>query len=158
MIQVELRELEEADLLTLFELHRDPAAIKMAAFTAPDPNDRAAFDAKYRRIFDSETTFNQAILANGRLVGSVSSFLIDEKRFIGYWIDSAYWGRGITTTALSQFLTLDSTRPIHAYVAADNAGSIRVLEKCGFLPIGRDRGFAHGRGEEIEEILMELRG
>jgi RimJ/RimL family protein N-acetyltransferase len=43
-------------------------------------------------------------------------------------------------------------------VAADNAGSIRVLEKCGFTLVGKDRGYAHARGEEIDEWVMRLAG
>ncbi len=35
-------------------------------------------------------------------------------------------------------------------------GSLRVLEKAGFRRIGVDRGFAHGRGEEIEETILRL--
>ena len=48
-------------------------------------------------------------------------------------------------------------RPLHARAAADNAGSIRVLEKCGFVVTGSGRGFANARGEEIDEVLLALR-
>jgi RimJ/RimL family protein N-acetyltransferase len=48
-------------------------------------------------------------------------------------------------------------RPLRARAAADNAGSIRVLEKCGFVVTGRDRGFANARGEETDEVLLTLR-
>jgi hypothetical protein len=32
-----------------------------------------------------------------------------------------------------------------------------VLEKCGFEIIGESKGFANARGEEIEELTLELR-
>jgi len=32
-----------------------------------------------------------------------------------------------------------------------------VLEKCGFTIIGEARGFANARGEEIDELILELR-
>jgi ribosomal-protein-alanine N-acetyltransferase len=38
----------------------------------------------------------------------------------------------------------------------DNVGSIRVLEKCGFVKVGEERGFANARGMEVEEVVMEL--
>jgi RimJ/RimL family protein N-acetyltransferase len=47
-------------------------------------------------------------------------------------IDRAFWGRGIATAALSAFLSLEQTRPLHAGVAKHNIASIRVLQKCGF--------------------------
>jgi RimJ/RimL family protein N-acetyltransferase len=48
-------------------------------------------------------------------------------------------------------------RPIYARVAKDNLGSRRVLEKCGFTVINESTGFANARGQEIEELLLELR-
>jgi RimJ/RimL family protein N-acetyltransferase len=31
------------------------------------------------------------------------------------------------------------------------------LDKCGFTLVGEAEGFANARGEEIEELLLELR-
>jgi L-amino acid N-acyltransferase YncA len=41
--------------------------------------------------------------------------------------------------------------------AKDNVASLRVLEKCGFTVVGYEKGFANARGEEIEEVILELR-
>ena len=41
-------------------------------------------------------------------------------------------------------------------MAKDNAGSIRVLDECGFRLVGTERGFANARGAEIEELLFVL--
>ncbi|WP_369804269.1 GNAT family N-acetyltransferase [Chitinophaga sp. MD30] len=67
-----------------------------------------------------------------------------------------FWGQGITTTALDNFLTLESTRPIFGRVAFDNFGSQRVLEKCGFVKTGTDKGFANARQTEVEEFIYKL--
>ena len=64
----------------------------------------------------------------------------------------------MATRALAAFVGGLAARPLLARAAADNAASIRVLEKCGFVLVGRDRGFANARGAEIEEVVMELRG
>jgi RimJ/RimL family protein N-acetyltransferase len=31
-----------------------------------------------------------------------------------------------------------------------------VLEKCGFTRVGNARAFAHGRDEEIDEVILRL--
>ena len=75
---------------------------------------------------------------------------------ISYWIDRAHWGKGLATQALSAFLQVLSVRPLYARAAQDNVASIRVLEKCGFIISGYERGFANARGREIDEVLLEL--
>jgi hypothetical protein len=52
--------------------------------------------------------------------------------------------------------SLERTRPLHAHAAADNTGSIRVLQKCGFAITGRGRIFAQARGKEIDEVALTL--
>ena len=42
-------------------------------------------------------------------------------------------------------------------VPAARSASLRVLEKCGFMIAGYGRGFANARGEEVEEVVLELR-
>ena len=73
---------------------------------------------------------------NEQVVGNIGSWTQEERRLIGYWIGHEYWGRGIATAALAEFLGHDRARPLHALVAAHNIGSIRVLEKCGFVRMG----------------------
>ena len=66
-------------------------------------------------------------------------------------------GKGIATWALTEFLAQGNpVCPIFARVAEDNLGSRRVLKKCVFKVIGESKGFANARGEEIEELLLEL--
>jgi RimJ/RimL family protein N-acetyltransferase len=45
-------------------------------------------------------------------------------------------------------LHLAVDRPIFDRVATDNIGSIKVLQKCGFKIIGKNKDFANGRGED----------
>ena len=74
-----------------------------------------------------------------------------------YWIGRQDWGRGIATRALHELLTrIETARPLYARAASDNADSIRVLEKCGFTPVGAGRAFAHGRDKETEEVVLGL--
>ena len=51
---------------------------------------------------------------------------------------------------------MQTQRPLRGRAAADNAASLRVMEKCGFVRIGHDRGYANARRAEIDEVLLEL--
>ena len=152
-----LRDVVEDDLPLFFDFQRDPDANYMAAFIGRDPTDREAFTAHWHKIMALPTSINRTIVCDGHVVGSVSSFERSGKREVTYWIGCAHWGKGIATRALTAFLAqVDTTRPIYAGVAKDNLGSRRVLEKCGFQVIGEAKGFAKARGEEIEELHLEL--
>jgi RimJ/RimL family protein N-acetyltransferase len=152
-----LREVEDRDLDVLFEHWTDREAIQMAAFTPADPDDRGAFDARWARLRRDRDTTNRVVETEGRVVGQIASFELDGRREVTYWIGRQDWGKGIATRALQQFLTtIELARPLYARAASDNAGSIRVLEKCGFTRVGGGRGFAHGRGEETEEVVLRL--
>ena len=156
MVTITLRDVIDADLEVLFQNQRDPEANHMAAFTARDPSDREAFDAHWARIRASETVLIKTILAEGVVVGSVLSYEMEGETEISYWIGRAYWGKGIMSEALSQFLTYQTIRPLSGRAAADNIGSLRVMEKCGFMIIGEEMGFAIARGKEIKEIILRL--
>jgi len=156
-LQLVLRAVVAGDLPLFFEYQRDPDANRMAAFIARDPADREAFTAHWQRILADENNVIRTIVVDGQVVGSVSSYLDEGRPEVTYWIGKAYWGQGIATRALSEFLAQgDRTRPVYARVARDNIGSRRVLEKCGFKIIGESKGFAKARGQEIEELLLEL--
>jgi RimJ/RimL family protein N-acetyltransferase len=153
-----LRNVVNEDLPIFFEYQLDQEANYMAAFTAKDPTNQEAFKAHWHRILTDKTVVIQTIIFNGQVAGSVSSYEEDEgKPEVTYWLGKDYWGKGIATWALKEFLAHNSqTRPIYARVARDNLGSRRVLEKCGFKIIGESKGFANARGQEIEELLLEL--
>jgi RimJ/RimL family protein N-acetyltransferase len=152
-----LRDVIEDDLRLFFDFQLDPDANSMAAFTAKDPTDREAFTAHWKKNLLEPTNINRTIVCDGQVVGSIASYEDGGKPEVTYWIGRAHWGKGIATRALTTFLAqANTTRPIYARVAKDNLGSRRVLEKCGFQVIGETKGFANARGEEIEELLLEL--
>ncbi|WP_184539528.1 GNAT family N-acetyltransferase [Micromonospora polyrhachis] len=147
---------EEADLDAFFQHQLDPEAIWMAAFTAEDPSDRAAFLARWAKILGNESIVTRTIVVDASVVGHVASFVQEGDVEVTYWVDRAVWGRGIASQALAAFLTEVTTRPLHARVAKDNIGSRKVLERCGFTVVGEDSGFAYGRGRDVEEFLLRL--
>ncbi|AVZ72321.1 GNAT family N-acetyltransferase [Streptomyces lunaelactis] len=154
---VTLREVIDSDLPDFFRHMSDPASNRMAAFTSKDPTDRAAFDAHWARIRASDAVI-RTVLADGVVVGHTAVYGPPEEREVTYVIDRAYWGRGVATAALRALLDVAPKRPLAARTAADNAGSIRVLEKCGFTVTGTERSFANARGAETDEVLLTLTG
>lgn len=128
-MNIRLREVEPGDLPLFFAHQQDPVAVEMVAFKS---RDRAAFDQHWAKILADAANLNRTVLVEGAVAGNISSFTRDGLREVGYWIDRAYWGRGVATRALSAFLRLEKTRPLYAGVAKHNTASIRVLQKCGF--------------------------
>jgi RimJ/RimL family protein N-acetyltransferase len=154
--EVALRPVDDSDLDALFEQMRDPESVRMAAFTAKDPDDRAAFDAHLAKVRALPEAINRAITVDGRLVGSIGSFVIEGDTEVTYWIDRAFWGQGIAGRALTLLLESVAVRPVFARVASDNAGSLKVLQKAGFAVTGTEISFANGRKAEIEETILRL--
>jgi RimJ/RimL family protein N-acetyltransferase len=130
---IELRAVIDSDLPILFEHQADPIADEMAALRA---RDRDSFVAHWAKILMDESNIIKTILYNGQIAGTVMSFNMEGKREVGYWIGREYWGKGIATQALGEFLGCVNTRPIYGVVAKHNIGSRRVLEKCGFTMVG----------------------
>ena len=154
--RVLLRDVRDDDLDVLFEHWRDAESIRMAAFVPADQSSRDAFTARWDRIRSDDANVAKAIEVDGELVGTISSFDNDGQREVTYWLGRQHWGKGIATRALAAFLEVDTTRPLYGVTAKDNTGSQRVLEKCGFRVVGSARAFAHGRGEEVDEVILRL--
>jgi RimJ/RimL family protein N-acetyltransferase len=149
-----LRDVIEDDLPVFFEQQRDPEAVEMAAFPA---REREPFFEHWHRIMGDSELVVKTIVSDGEVAGNVLSFERAGKRLVGYWLGREYWGRGLATRALAEFVDELAVRPLYAEVATTNIGSIRVLEKCGFKAVGstieQDETFG-----EIELLVMELVG
>jgi len=142
-----LRDVTEEDLPIFFEHQREPEAHRMAAFP---PRAHDAFMLHWRtKVIGEPTARKRTIVVDGCVAGNIGSWDADGRRFVGYWIGREYWGRGIGTAALSEFLCEETTRPLCAHVAVRNLGSIRILQKCGFRQI--DDGV-----DGVDEYLFQL--
>jgi RimJ/RimL family protein N-acetyltransferase/GNAT superfamily N-acetyltransferase len=158
MPPIDLRHVIEDDLSTFFQQQLNPEANQRAAFAAVNPADKNAFGRKWDKILGDETITKRTILFDGDVAGSIVAFVApwSGKLEVSYWLGREYWGLGIATSALRQFLASLKTRPLYARAAKDNVASIRVLEKCGFKITGHSTGFAAERGGDIEEVTLEL--
>jgi RimJ/RimL family protein N-acetyltransferase len=151
-----LRPVKDEDMDTLFAYERDPQAVHMAAFTPKNPDDRAAFDAHWQRNLANKDNIVRVIEYDGQPAGSIAYFVMFDEPSVTYWVGREFWGKGIATRALQAFLKEVDVRPLYARAAKDNLASQRVLEKCGFVACGEEKGFANARGAEIDEVLFVL--
>lgn len=155
-MDVSLRPVHDSDLPVFYRQMNDPESNRVAAFTSPKTADRSLFEAHWKGLRESGDVVVRTVLADGDVVGSAAVYGEPGEREVTYWIDRYYWGRGLATAALRALLVEVPERPLYARAAADNAGSLRVLEKCGFRVTAAARGFAHARGEEIDEAVLML--
>ena len=146
-----LRDVAETDLPIFYEQQLDPESTRMAAF--PPREAWSVFLAHWKtKVLANPANRAQTIVWNERVAGYVASWPDQERRLIAYWVGREYWGRGIASAALAEFLGHEHERPLHAFVAAHNVGSIRVLEKCGFARMGG----ATTSPDEVGEHLYRL--
>ena len=151
--QVYLREVEENDLPDFFAHQQDPAANQMAAFPA---RERKAFLVHWQKILADDGVMKRTIIHDTEIAGNVVCFEESGKLMIGYWLGRRFWGKGIASRAVSEFVSLISARPLHAYVAKNNVASIRVLEKCGFQVSGESAAAGSTDGDVVDEFIYSL--
>jgi RimJ/RimL family protein N-acetyltransferase len=150
--RVVLREVIDSDLPIFFEHQRDPEAVRMAAFPS---RDRDAFTNHWAKLRRDPSNIIRTIVCDGQVAGNIGSWIAGDQRLIGYWIGREFWGRGIATAAVTAFVAEVKERPLHAFVAEHNVGSIRVLEKCDFV-LCAEHGPSVAGEDGIREVLYML--
>ncbi|MEI9477368.1 MAG: GNAT family protein [Deltaproteobacteria bacterium] len=111
---------------------------------------------------DPEVDF--AIVSGGEAVGGIGFTLgSDVERHsaeVGYWLGEGFWGRGIATAAVRAAtrwaIAKFSLWRVFAVPFSDNIGSIRVLEKSGFVREGLMRCVAVKDGQIKDQVLYAL--
>lgn len=112
--------------------------------------------AHWKKTMADDSVLIKTILYNGAVAGNIVCFTQLGEREVGYWLGKEFWGKGIATRALEEFLTQIETRPLYAHVAKHNIASRRVLENCGFVVSGEERFFSQILGDDIEEYILVL--
>lgn len=148
-----LRPVRADDIPALHRNETDPVSSRMAGVK---PRDRASFQEYWEKIIHDPGVLVRTITLGDEFTGYVTCFEQEGRRWIGYWIGRPWWGRGIATWALGELLELVEPRPLHAQVARWNNASIRVLERHGFVDIGRRVEPETGRYVSGEVITFRL--
>lgn len=152
--RVRLRPVEVGDLPFMYDLQLDPDSNRMAGTI---PRTGEAFDAHWAKTLGDPANTVRAILVDGTFVGTVCCFPLGGQDHVGYWIDRAYWGRGIASRALHLLLREVARRPLVATAATGNGASLRVLQKCGFVVEQVRHSPATDRYPACEEAVLVLR-
>ena len=156
---VALRAFEAADAPEITELVNDWRIVRWTS-SIPYPYTMQDAVQWLDAMEADDTRCPYAITCEGALAGCVSYWPCDEGGIeVGYWLGTAYWGRGVASSALQQLLALESfpaDQRVIAKVMAGNIGSERVLQKCGF------RFVAHcalpARGDLVPSVLYRWYG
>ena len=150
---IRLRDVVEDDLPTFYAHQLDPDATRMAAFPS---RERDAFMAHWARVLANADNIKQTIVVDGQVAGNIGCFEQDGERQVGYWLGREYWGQGVATEALMQFLAYVKIRPLYAHVVQHNIASRRVLEKCGFRVVREEPGLPDATGAPVAEFMLVL--
>ncbi len=111
-----------------------------------------------------EEGLNYCIAVRGVPVGGVGVIpgtdVYRKSAEIGYWLNSAHWGKGIMTEAVKRvcgevFERFDIVR-LHADVFASNPASCRVLQKAGFVCEGIKRQSVYKNGVVQDALTYAL--
>ena len=105
----------------------------------------------------TEGPFVHPMLADGQYVGYVQLVPIENGWEIGYHTVKAYAGLGYATEAVRAVLPVMMEKLHLTQVAgicdAQNAASLRVLEKCGFRRVFEGEGMYHGAMTPIVKMM-----
>jgi RimJ/RimL family protein N-acetyltransferase len=130
MTKIILRPVVETDLNILFQQQLEPEAVAMSAYPTKD---KGEFMRHWDGILKNKTITARTIIYKDKIAGHIICWKEGKyEQQVGYWIGKQFWGRGIATSALNEFLTQVKVRPLYAHVANHNLASKRVLEKNGF--------------------------
>jgi RimJ/RimL family protein N-acetyltransferase len=114
-----------------------------------------------KQVVSTQPEVNFAIDLAGEAVGGVGLVLgTDVERHsaeVGYWLCESLWGRGIATAALKGSIRYAIAEyglwRVFAVPFSENAASIRVLEKAGFVREGLMRRSAVKNGRILDQVL-----
>jgi RimJ/RimL family protein N-acetyltransferase len=130
MTKILLRPVLATDLTILFEQQLDRESVVMSGDSSKD---RGEFMRHWEGILKNKATIARIIVYKDKVAGHILCWKEKYEQRVGYWLGREFWGRGIASAALAEFLKEVKSRPLYAHVANHNAASKRVLEKCGFV-------------------------
>jgi RimJ/RimL family protein N-acetyltransferase len=139
----------------------DPEVARQLRDRFPHPYTRDHADTFLQIATGERPPGNFAIVVDGEAAGGLGFVPgSDVERYsaeIGYWLGTRYWGRGIVTEALKLVTAyaFESRNLLRMYALpfAENAASIRVLEKAGYTREGVLRSSSVKFGQPRDQVV-----
>jgi len=160
MPKVRLRYQQIKDAQRFYEIMNNPNFTFIAAQpkSVEDEVEWLKQNSKRRR---NNTEWNFTILYDNKVIGSVG-FKIDFHRpyigEIGYFIDEAYWNKGIATAAVklaeSKGFSKLGLKRIEIKMEPENKASEKVAIKCGYRKEGQLKKAVYGRDGRLKDVLL----
>lgn len=160
-----LRPYRPNDVEALRATADDPLVSRWMTASFPHPYTRADAREWVARVVAEPVPQHFVIEVGGAFAGAAGAAAMQGERrgsaIFGYWLGSAFWGRGIATDAARTLarhaLGAGGFRRLEAMVFAPNVASSRVLEKCGFRLEARLRDSYVQRDGSICDGLLYAR-
>lgn len=138
MNKVTLRPQKVSDAKRFYEILNNPNFIYFEVCPESVESEKEWLKKNKQKIKDN-FEHNYAILYNNKVVGACGLKINQHRKYIGeigYFLDEAYWGKGITTEAVKLlekigFEKLKLTR-IEILMRPENKASERVAIKCKY--------------------------
>ena len=160
-----LRRHKEEDAEVLFRnFGMDP---KMFEYSGWNPYaTREMAEATVRQFMENyadERFYGWAVEHEGRLIGTVGAYDYDPETDsieIGCSIERESWGKGFAGEAVSAVLNYltqqEGIRVVKAWCAADNIGSMKVMEKAGMKRTSVESGALEIDGHKFDKLNYEF--
>ena len=154
-----LRPTEPADVDRAFEIQSDWAVtrmLRMAAFP-PNPGELRSWFCEHPDEWLAGRAYRFAVESAGRMIGVCDvDEIIDGEGDLGYWLESAAWGKGVASEAAQAVVRFAfeqaGLRRLLSGHAADNPASGAVLRRLGFKATGEGTALYRSRGAPVMHI------
>jgi ribosomal-protein-alanine N-acetyltransferase len=154
--KISIRYQQVGDARRFFEILNSPNFYYFPAKPKTIKEERE-FLQKNAALRQSGEQLNYSILLNSKVVGATGIHIDPRRNYsgeIGYFVDEAYWGRGIACEAVRQleeiaFNELGIVR-IEINMLKQNKASERVAIKCGYRKEGIGRKKLQLNGEYLD--------
>lgn len=164
-----LRPLRERDVDDLWPTVSDPAFPLMMSWSAhTERRETVEFIHGQAEAFARGVAMTSALEHEGRAVGCISldgirwglgAWRVDRAE-LGYWLAPALWRRGLMTEAARAVMRFAfealGLHKLTVGCVAENDGSRRVIEKCGFRFVGRLEDDVFRAGRWWSQLRYEL--